>query len=429
MTVSRNAVTRLRELLTWDLAPGLLFLFGVICLAPRLAIPDKYVFDEVYHAYTAGQYVAGNADAYVWNTTAPREGVAYMWNHPPLGVLLITTGILTWGDDSFGWRFTPVLFGAAGIVLAYFLALRVTRDRFVALLTAGLLLAEGLYFAQARIAMLDVFGTFFAMAALFSLHGFLTDGLERAPWAIVRTGLWLGLAIATKWNAAYLAVCCGLVILAKVARRPRLWPWVAVGLGLVPFLVYLGAYVPFFLVGHTASEWVEVQKQIYFYHTRLEATHPWSSRWWQWPLALRPVWYWTAALPDGRVANGFAAQNIALTWSFLPAVIWLAYRWRRSHAALTVLLIGFFGQWLPWALVPRIAFTYHFLPAVPFGVLSVAVAVATAHRHGGWARRLAWTYVAIVLATFVFYYPILTGLPLSQDALAWRLWLPGWVPR
>jgi len=109
VTVSRNAVTRLRELLTWDLAPGLLFLFGVICLAPRLAIPDKYVFDEVYHAYTAGQYVAGNADAYVWNTTAPREGVAYMWNHPPLGVLLITTGILTWGDNSFGRRFTPVL--------------------------------------------------------------------------------------------------------------------------------------------------------------------------------------------------------------------------------------------------------------------------------------------------------------------------------
>lgn len=419
---------RLRDLPLTDFAPGVLFLVAVVCFAPRLSVPDKYVFDEVYHAYTAGEYVAGNADAYVWSTQAPREGVAYMWNHPPLGVLLIATGILTWGNVAFGWRFVPVIFGAAGIVLAFLLALRVTKDRMVALLTAGLLLAEGLYFAQARVGMLDVFGTFFAMGALLSLHGFLEGEMERAAWPIVRTGLWLGAALATKWNAAYLAACCGLVVLWKVRRLPRLWPSVVVGLGAVPVLVYLAAYVPFFAVGHTASEWVELQKQIYLYHTRLTATHPWSSSWWQWPLALRPVWYWTNQVGE-RVQNGFAAQNIVLTWSFLPAVTWLAWRWRRSPAALTVLLIGFFGQWLPWAAVPRIAFTYHFLPSVPFGVLAVAVAVATAHRRGGRARRLAWGYVALVVATFVFYYPILTGIPLSRQALAWRLWLPGWVPR
>ncbi|HJQ97805.1 MAG TPA: phospholipid carrier-dependent glycosyltransferase [Candidatus Polarisedimenticolaceae bacterium] len=421
-------MTRARQLLLTDLAPGLLFLFAVLCFAPRLSVPQQYVFDEVYHAYTAGQYVAGNADAYVWSTTAPREGVAYMWNHPPLGILLIATGILTWGDVAFGWRFMSVIFGAAGIVLAFVLALRVTKDRTVALLAAGLLLAEGLYFAQARVGMLDVFGVFFAMGALLSLHGFLTGEMERAAWPIVRTGLWLGAALATKWNAAYLAACCGLVVLWKVRRVPRLWPWAVVGLGVVPFLVYLAAYIPFFAVGHTASEWVELQKQIYLYHTRLTATHPWSSSWWQWPLALRPVWYWTNQVGD-RFQNGFAAQNIILTWSFLPAVAWLVWRWRRSHAALTVLLIGFFGQWLPWAAVARIAFTYHFLPSVPFGVLAVAVAVATAHRRGGRARAIAWAYVAIVVATFVFYYPILTGIPLSKQALAWRLWLPGWVPR
>ena len=424
----RRRVTRLRDLPLMDFAPGALFLFAIVCLAPRLSVPDTYVFDEVYHAYTAGEYVAGNADAYVWSTTAPREGVAYMWNHPPLGVLLIAGGILVWGNDAFGWRFAPVIFGAAGIVLAFLLALRVTKDRMVALLVAGLLLAEGLYFAQARVGMLDVFGTFFAMGALLSLHGFLTGDVERAAWPIVRTGLWLGAALATKWNAAYLAACCGLVVLWKVRRLPKLWPWVVAGLGIVPVVVYLAVYVPFFAVGHTAAEWVELQKQIYLYHTRLTATHPWSSSWWEWPLALRPVWYWTHPVGE-RVQNGFAAQNILLTWSFLPAVIWLAWRWLRSQAALTVLLIGFFGQWLPWALVPRIAFTYHFLPSVPFGVLAVAVAVAAAHRRGGRARAIAWVYVALVVATFVFYYPILTGIPLSKTALAWRLWLPGWVIR
>jgi dolichyl-phosphate-mannose-protein mannosyltransferase len=412
----------------FELAPGALFLAAVVLFSPRLAVPDVYVFDEVYHAYTAGQYVAGNADAYVWDTNAPREGVAYMWNHPPAAVLCIAASILVWGDDAFGWRFASVVFGAGGVVLAYLLALRLTRDVAVSLLAALLLLVDGLYFAQSRIGMLDAFGTFFALGALYSLYGFLTVEPERAFWPIARTGLWLGAAIATKWNAAYLATCCGLVILARAIRRPRLLLFVPVGLGLVPLAVYVAVYVPFFVTGHDLAQWIELQKQIFYYHTRLEATHPWSSKWWQWPLALRPVWYWMSA-DDGRIRHIFAAPNIPLYWSFLPAVVWLAWRWRSFRTGLTVLLIGFFGQWLPWALVPRIAFAYHFLPAVPFGTLAVAAAVVEGHRRGGWVRRLAWAYVALVVATFVFYYPIMVGLPLTREAASWRLWLPGWVPR
>ena len=412
-----------------EMAPGALFFAAILLFAPRLAIPQKYVFDEVYHAYTAGQYVAGNADAYVWNTTAPREGVAYMWNHPPAAILLIAGSILVWGDDAFGWRFASVIFGAAGVVLAYLLALRLTRDIKVALVAVLLLLVDGMYFAQARIGMLDVFGTFFALGALYSLHGLLTGDPRRGAWPIARTGLWLGAALATKWNAAYLCVCCGLVILAHAFRHRRLLPWVPVGLGLVPLAVYLAVYIPFFAVGHDFGEWIELQNQIYRYHTQLTATHPWSSSWWQWPLALRPVWYWQESGPNDLARNGFASPNLALYWSFVPAVVWLAWRWRHARAELAVLLVGFFGQWLPWALVPRIAFAYHFLPAVPFGALATAAVVVELHRRGGWRRTLAWSYVAIVVATFAFYYPIMTGIPLTREALAWRLWLPGWVPR
>jgi len=419
-----------------DLLPGALFLAAILLFAPRLGVPAQYEFDEVYHAYTAGQYVAGNADAYVWYTVAPREGVAYMWNHPPAGVLCIAAGILIWGDDPLGWRFASALFGAAGVVLTFALARRLTGDLRIAILASALVLCDGMYFAQSRVAMLDVFGVVFALGALLSLHGVLTADPERAAWPIVRTGLWLGLAVATKWNGAYAAAFCGLAIVIRVAawvgRSPRLWRSLAtaavVGLAVVPAAVYLLAYVPFFAEGHDLGQWVELQKQIFLYHTRLEATHPWSSRWWQWPLALRPVWYWTAAAPGGLAANGYAAPNPVLYWSFLPAVAWAAVRFRRDRAALTILLVGFFGQWLPWALVPRIAFSYHFLPAVPIGATATAAAVEAGHRRGGAARLLGWSYVALVVATFVFYYPILVGLPLTPRALAWRLWLPGWRP-
>src|SRR3712207_7630577 len=32
--------------------------------------------------------------------------------------------------------------------------------------------------------------------------------------------------------------------------------------------------------------------QMYSYHSNLRATHAWASRWWTWPLVLKPVWYY-----------------------------------------------------------------------------------------------------------------------------------------
>ena len=63
-----------------------------------------------------------------------------MWNHPPVGVLIIAGGILLWGDEPFGWRFSSAVFGAIGILLVYLMGLAITRDRRIALLAAGLVL-------------------------------------------------------------------------------------------------------------------------------------------------------------------------------------------------------------------------------------------------------------------------------------------------
>lgn len=425
-----------------DLAPGLLVLLAMLLFAPRLELPPKYMFDEVYHAYTAGQYAAGNADAYVWDTTAPQDGVAYMWNHPPAGVLMITAGILLWGDSPFGWRFSSAVFGAAGVMLVYLLGQAITRDRRMALLAAGLVLVDTLWFVQSRIAMLDIFGTVFALGALMSLYTFLTSKPDRIASALLRTGLFLGLAIATKWNAAFLALFTGLVILYRAgscARAAREQPgletraawrahliWVPVSLGLVPVAVYLAAYIPFFATGHDWGQFVELQKQIFLYHSRLEELHDYQSKWWQWPLALRPAWYSVTYAGD-TVAHIYANGNALLHWAFVPSVIALAvHLWRQSSRALPVLLIGFFGQWLPWALSPRSAFVYHFLPAVPFGAIGVSFAAVTIYRLGGVWRWVVLVYLTALVAYFVYFYPIHAAVPISRDAFEARLWFSSW---
>ena len=427
------------------LVPLLLFVGALLWYLHRLQEPRTYMYDEAYHAFTAAEYLTGNPDAFLWSTPAPRPGVGYTWNHPPLGLLLISAGILSLGDTSRGWRLFSALFGALGIAVAYSLAVTLSRDREVGLLTAALILVDGLYFVQSRTAMLDVFGTVFVMGALLCFHGYLVAPHERVRRTLMGTGLWLGMAVATKWNAAFPATLIGLVTAVRtleLRRRSRTgagFPeaqaraglrqhllWVPLALLAVPTMVYLLAYVPFFLVGHDWSQFVELQAQIFRYHTGLKATHDYQSSWWQWPLALRPVWY-HVHYSTAAITNVYAQGNPLLYWAFLPAVAWLAWHWWRDrHPGLTILLIGFFGQWLPWALVARAAFMYHFLPAVPFGALAVASAVVALWRGSLLYRVLAAAYVLAVASAFLYFHPLHAAVPLRPEALNSRMWLEGW---
>lgn len=423
-----------------DLLPGLLFAAALALYCFHLRIPEGYIYDEVYHAYTAAEYVRGNPDAYLWDTRAPRPNVAYMWNHPPVGVWLIAGGIRLWGDNSFGWRFGAAVFGAAGIALAYLLALRLTGRRAIAALAAALLLVDGLYFVQSRTGMLDVFGTFFMMAAILFFHRYLTATPPRVGRELTFTGIFLGLAIATKWSAAYPSACIGLVVLVRTlfpgperrrtssSRNGLLLSLVEVALGLVlvPAAIYVLAYVPFFAVGHDWSQFVELQRQTLYYHSHLRETHAYASSWWSWPLALRPVWYYVAYL-DNWISNIYTNSNPLLSVTFVPAAVVVTIAWRQArNPAWLALIVGFFGQWLPWALVPRIAFAYHFLPATPFGCIAVAALLGILWSRGVAGRTACVVYVAAVVGAFLFFYPIYAAVPLTKEAFELRMWLPSW---
>jgi dolichyl-phosphate-mannose--protein O-mannosyl transferase len=433
----------------WDSVDTFILALAVVCALAlyfwRLDVPERYIYDEVYHAYTAAQLAAGNADAYVWYTRVPEQDqqlkVAYEWSHPAFAKLPMQLGIHLFGNNSFGWRFSSAIFGGIGIGIMYALG-RLLFNRTIGLYGMSLLLLDGLWFVQSRTAMNDVFLVCFLMLAYLAFYLYLSTPTTKRWRFLWLTGIALGFALATKWSALYSYGFIGLIAAIREARLCLFNPdpeaersnklalgalGTLVGAGLVvPFAIYLGSYVQFFSMGHTLAEWWELQRQMRWYHWNLTATHAWASRWWTWPLVYRPVWYFVD-YQEATIANVFTMGNPLIWWLFIPAIVVAGIAWRDSRfrsIAIGLVLLGFLGQWLPWMLSPRISFMYHMLPSVPFGCLAIAYALYQLRQY----RFVALGYLAIVLIGFVYFYPHYTAWPISREYAQQHYWLPTWDP-
>jgi len=126
----------------------------------------------------------------------------------------------------------------------------------------------------------------------------------------------------------------------------------------------------------------------------------------------------------------------ALWFAFAPAMLWLVWRIvaRRDPAAITI-AVAIGAGWLTWFInLERTMFIFYMAPVVPFFVLAVTLVlqdVLGASDDDPTRRQVGLgavcLYVALVAATFAFFYPILTGDPLTSAQWALRMWFPSWI--
>ncbi len=124
------------------------------------------------------------------------------------------------GSHAFAWRLPGVILGAVTIACLYLLGRILFRRRLVAALVGVFVLADGMFFVQARIGMNDIYVGTFILAA-YTLFAALWTG-----WWRSRTAFWLampliggllGLALASKWVGLYAIGSILLLILVRSA--------------------------------------------------------------------------------------------------------------------------------------------------------------------------------------------------------------------
>src|SRR5579872_3592560 len=218
------------------LGPLLVTAFGAFLRFDRLRVPRALIFDETYYAKDAWSILnhgveltlVNNANAIIQaghtNIFAPCNETAACGEYvvqPEIGKLLIAVGEWMFGLNPFGWRFASAVFGSLAILLICRIARRMTRSTLLGCIAGLLMSLDGLEFVLSRTGILDIFLMFFVLAAFGCIlidrdvsRARLAELVARQPgrpggprlglrkWQLA-AGVFLGLAVGTKWNAAW----------------------------------------------------------------------------------------------------------------------------------------------------------------------------------------------------------------------------------
>lgn len=403
--------------------------FALLCLI-RLTTPSHMFFDEVH---------------YVPAAKALLEGAAYPnREHPLLGKHFITLGIAIFGDNPFGWRIMPLLAGVIGF-FALMRAMWFASQEKMATLFYGFLSATGfLLIVHSRIAMLDIFMiAALALAAWQFAAAFRRP--ERAHKHLLLTGVALGAAMASKWNAIPVAILPGLALLVAyittngaqflTAKRAAPIPGVTllqafVWLGIVPLATYAVTFLPALWFENSLlaeKGLIGLHRDMLDMQTQVLQPHPYQSNWPDWLFNLRAIWY-LYEMADGAQRGVLLIGNPLSMLLGLPALIWCGYSAfaQRNWAALGA-VTGFAASLGLWLVAEKsVQFYYHYF--LPSTFLLAALALALNELWKKDERGLVYVALVPIGLLFAFFYPILTAAELGgADSFLYWTWLEGWA--
>lgn len=411
-------------------------------------VPQTYMsetmFDEIYFVRTAEQYL---------NRQLP-----YEWTHPPLGKIILAVGIAAFGFNPFGWRIMGVIFATLLIPLMYLLGKKLFGSWIGGFAAAFLLTFDFMHFTMARMATADTYVVFFSVASqlffLIYLKGVLKTGWKTSVLPLFLAIMFFALGFSTKWLVLYgfigqLAILA-FIRLAEVIRLKgnvsakiysffdQPYSWIVEFL-LIAILVYFLTYIPDMLAGRPFLEVIGLQGSMYYYHSTLTSTHPFSSAWWSWPLISRPVWLYVSHLPNGLTSTISLMGNPAVWWTGFASIIIITIAFLKDvihrfvkkvsiklNLPVVFILTFFFFQWVPYMFISRVVFIYHFYVNVPFLCLGSAYFINKYWRYN-WGKVAAIVFFALVVLVFALFYPVISGAPASASSIDSLKWLGGWA--
>ena len=394
-------------------------------------------FDEIYHARTAYEYIEGLP--------------VYEWTHPPLGKIFISIGIRLFGMNPFGWRIVGTFFGILMVPFIYLFSKKIFKKTWLSCVLCIIFSFDFMHFVQTRIATIDVYITLFVILMYYYMYSyynmdFYNTKISKTFIPLLFSGISFGLGVASKWTGVYAGA--GLCVIFFITLHKRYKEYLlslenqntdiahkiissfkkntaytlifcVFAFVFIPLLIYAISYIPFVKCeGGSLSSIIKNQTDMFYYHSRtvLSSTHPFSSRWYEWIIMKRPIWYYSNTISQNLKEGISAFGNPLVWWLGIPCVIFTLYEAVIKKEKKAIFLItAYLAQLVPWIFVERVVFIYHYFPCIPFLVLIIGYAINELYKKTKFVKYLSFLYTLAVVMLFTLFYPVLSGIAVNPD--------------
>jgi len=269
----------------------------------------------------------------------------------------------------------------------------------------------------------------------------------------------LGAVISIKWNGlGFWLVLLVLSILLFIMNRAKLISderyknygyRQALLVLIMPFFIYLVFWIP--ELAHNENTLSDKHSQMVAYHfdNTDQKSHPYSSPWYTWPLMIRPIGYFfdstSIVNSEGVAIETFKAihlfPNPALSLLSFVSVILLTLKWIELLAksigtrkvsdeiySISLILIGFYSNFLPWALASRSTFIYHYQPAACFAFMALAFLLFKLTTKNKIENiSLYYASLFLILISALYWLPLQLGIEISSINFYSRMWFETWI--
>lgn len=392
-------------------------------------------FDEVYFARTAYEYAHGLP--------------TYEWVHPPLGKLIQAIPVYLFGMTPFTYRLMGNISGILLIGVMYIFGKNLFKKRKYALFAAGLMLFDNFHFAQSRMGTIDTHLVLFILTSFLFMYQYISldskASLKQKLLKLLFSGIFISCAIATKWTGLFAGLALAIIFFThfyltycktqKKTEKKKLEAktiifFCCIVFVLIPIAVYVLSYFLFPKVSiyrvDSFQGLVDITKGMFQYHNSLKETHPFSSNWYTWPMMLKPVWYYVDTYGSWkRTISGIG--NPVIWWTGIAGMLFALYQAVRYHKKeALVLVVAILCMYLPYMRISRDMFLYHYFPVVPFMMLSIVFLIQYLEKKTK-KCYLTWLYLALVIISFLYFFPVVSGQKKTTKQIEHRAWLKDWI--
>ena len=419
-------------------APILIAIGAFFLRVINLGTPKGFVFDEVY-------YVDGARDFLRYGVEVAGSKPEFVV-HPPIGKWCIALGIKIFGDSEFGWRIAAAIAGTLIILIAARLAHELFYSPFLTAVTAALMAFDGLLLVHSRTALLDLFLTLFILTAAYFWF-------RQQYWY---SGIFFGLALATKWSALYFIALFALVTLFRLLKVTALKESLrelgirVLQFAFLPLGIYLTSWAGWLFsdrgwnrdyASNPLASLFYYHKQMLDFHTSLVEKHSYQANPWGWLIMKRPTSFFYES-PQGCGSTSCSQEVLALGtpvlwWSATIALVFLIGLWvwqfyqRSIDKKLAFILLGVIAGYLPWFFFQkRTTFSFYAIVFEPFLVLAIvycAKLFIDKSKNPANAQVIILGFVAVVFLNFVFFLPIYLGEVITYAQWQMRMWFVSWI--